>query len=129
MTTDALEKLGVVWWEGQAGSMPLAFDSHALFGALLGAWLVHRTRHRLKVWMRVGLHNSLKPWQRMGTLLLSAGVGYLFTPLLLSFAPFLSSGVAAFVAAVVVIPISVKVMFWLDDVELKDLLQRWWRGS
>ncbi|HKS12377.1 MAG TPA: putative holin [Pseudomonas sp.] len=91
-----------------------AFDGHALFGAFLGAWMVASTRRRLKV------------WQRLGSLFLSAGVGYLFTPLVLSLsAPLFSSGVAAFVAAVVVIPISNKVMVWLDTAELREIFQRW----
>ncbi|WP_166358491.1 putative holin [Pseudomonas akapageensis] len=96
---------------GLASVIPL-IDGDALFGAVLGAWLVTSTRQ------------SLKAWQRMGSLLLSAGVGYLFTPLVLSMGPFLSSGVAAFVGAVVVIPISIKVMVWLDAAELRDIFQR-----
>ncbi len=94
-----------------------AFDGGALFGALLGAWLVASTRRRLK------------GWQRLGSLMLSAGVGYLFTPLVLLLAPFLSSGVAAFVAALVVIPISIKVMVWVDAADLRDIFQRFRRGS
>ncbi|UVJ43135.1 phage holin family protein [Pseudomonas sp. LS1212] len=96
---------------GLASFIPL-INGDALFGALLGAWLVASTRQ------------SLKAWQRMGSLLLSAGVGYLFTPLVLSMASFLSSGVAAFVGAVVVIPISIKVMVWLDGADLREVFQR-----
>ncbi|MDD1012133.1 putative holin [Pseudomonas rubra] len=96
---------------GLAFSVPVV-DGDAIFGALLGAWLVVSTRGALKV------------WQRIGSLLLSAGVGYLFTPLVLLTAPFLSNGVAAFIGSVVVIPICIKVMIWLDSADLKDILQR-----
>ncbi|NBA94748.1 putative holin [Pseudomonas sp. R5(2019)] len=87
-------------------------DGDALFGSLLGAWLVSSTRQHLKA------------WQRLGSLTLSAGVGYLFAPMVLSVAPFLSTGVAAFIGAVVVIPICIKVMVWLDAADLREVLQR-----
>ncbi|MEG0862691.1 MAG: putative holin [Pseudomonas sp.] len=96
---------------GLATSMPTV-EGDVVFGALLGAWLVASTR------------GALKAWQRLGSLFLSAGVGYLFTPPVLLMAPFLSGGVAAFIAAVVVIPISIKVMIWLDTAELRDILKR-----
>ncbi|MFK0089969.1 putative holin [Pseudomonas sp. NPDC090755] len=101
---------------GLASSMPVV-DGDTVFGALLGAWLVASTR------------GFLKAWQRLGSLFLSAGVGYLFTPLVLLMAPFLSSGVAAFIGAVVVIPISIKVMIWLDSTDLREILQRLRNGS
>ncbi|MBA1205224.1 hypothetical protein G7009_26290 [Pseudomonas capeferrum] len=104
------------------------FDGNALFGAILGAWLISSSRRRLRAWLVTSSRQQLKAWQRVGSLFLAAGVGYLFTPLMLSLAPFLSSGVAAFVAAVVVIPISIKVMLWLDATDLRDILQRWRRG-
>lgn len=101
---------------GLASSMPTV-DGDTIFGAVLGAWLVASTQ------------GVLKAWQRLGSLFLSAGVGYLFTPLVLLLAPFLSSGVAAFIAAVVVIPISIKVMIWLDSADLREILQRLRNGS
>ena len=104
------------------------FDGNALFGAILGAWLISSSRRRLRAWLVTNSRQQLKLWQQVGSLFLAAGVGYLFTPLMLSLAPFLSSGVAAFVAAVVVIPISIKVMLWLDAADLKDIFQRWRRG-
>ena len=104
------------------------FDGNALFGAILGAWLISSSQRRLRAWLVTNSRQQLKVWQQVGSLFLAAGVGYLFTPLMLSLAPFLSSGVAAFVAAVVVIPISIKVMLWLDAADLKDILQRWRRG-
>lgn len=101
---------------GLASALP-AVDADAVFGALLGAWLVASTR------------GFLKAWQRMGSLFLSAGVGYLFMPLFRSIAPFLSSGEAAFIGAVVVIPIVIKVMIWLDGADLREIIQRLRGGS
>lgn len=89
-----------------------AIDGEALFGALLGAWLVASTKQNLKV------------WQRMGSLLLSAGVGYLFAPMALRMAPFLTSGGAAFGCALVVIPISIKAMVWVEKSNLWDIVRR-----
>jgi len=126
---EVVEAAALAWRQSQVSGEALGFDSQAVFGALLGAWLVSSSRRRLKAWVVIGSRRPLKVWQRIVTLLLSAGVGYLFTPLMLSLVPFLSSGVAAFVAAVVVIPISIKVMFWLDAADLKDIVQRWRRGG
>lgn len=103
------------------------FDGQALAGAILGAWLVSSSKG--KAWVTIRTRRKLSLHQRLLTLLLSAGVGYLFMPLLLSLVPFVSTGVAAFVAAVVVIPISVKVMLWLENADLKEIVQRWRRGS
>ncbi|MDG9882226.1 hypothetical protein CSV86_006820 [Pseudomonas putida CSV86] len=112
-TTSSLSSLFIGL--GLASSLP-AVEGDMVFGALLGAWLVASTR------------GFLKAWQRIGSLLLSAGVGYLFTPLMRSIGPFLSGGEAAFIGAVVVIPIVIKVMIWLDGAELRDIIQRL-RGS
>lgn len=92
------------------GTLP-AIDGEALFGAALGAWLVTTTRA------------NFKAWQRMGSLLLSAGVGYLFTPVALPMAPFLTEGVTAFLCALVVIPISIKLMQWIDGAGIGDIIR------
>ena len=104
------------------------FDSHSLFGALLGTCLTYSSRHRLKQWLpEVTARKRFKRWQRIGMIALCTSVGYLFAPLVQSLAPFLSSGIAGFVAAQVVIPVSIKVMLWLDETDLKELVQRWTR--
>jgi hypothetical protein len=102
---------GLLLGLGVAATLP-PIDGEALFGAALGAWLVTATR------------KNFKAWQRMGSLLLSAGVGYLFTPVTLPFAPFLTSGVAAFLCALMVIPISIKTMQWIDDANLGEIIRR-----
>ncbi|MFV3324846.1 hypothetical protein ACNFG0_00095 [Pseudomonas sp. NY15372] len=107
---------------------PTSLDFNALFGAMLGAWLVSSSRRRLRQWGILSNDDRLKVWQRMVALALAGGVGYLFTPFVLSLAPSLPSGVAAFVAALVVIPISIKVMHWVDHADLQDMIQRWRKG-
>jgi hypothetical protein len=96
---------------GLASAVPL-IDGNALFGAVLGAWLV------------TSIKKDLKAWQRVGSLLLSSGVGYLFAPIALNLAPMLTSGVAAFTCALVVIPISIKAMVWVERADLLDILRR-----
>jgi hypothetical protein len=102
---------GLLLGLGVATTLP-PVDGEALFGAALGAWLVTTTR------------KNFKAWQRIGSLLLSAGVGYLFTPVTLPFAPFLTSGVAAFLCALMVIPISIKTMQWIDGATLAEIILR-----
>jgi hypothetical protein len=90
-------------------------DGEVLFGASLGAWLVTTTRV------------SFKAWHRVGCWLLSAGVGYLFTPVALPLAPFLTAGVTAFLCALIVIPVSIKLMLWVDSATISEFI-RYLRG-
>lgn len=88
-----------------------SIDGEALFGATLGAWLVTTTR------------TNFKAWQRIGSWLLSAGVGYLFTPVALPLAPSLTGGVTAFLCALIVIPVSIKLMQWVDGAGIGDIVR------
>ena len=107
---------GLLMGLGLATAVPL-IDGGALFGAVLGAWLVTSTKRDLQV------------WQRLGSLSMSAGVGYLFAPVVLAFAPFILSGGAAFVGALVVIPISIKCMVWVEQADLFEIVRRIRGGS
>jgi hypothetical protein len=98
-------------------------EGRALFGALLGALLVSAARDRLIIVSR----RRLSACKQVLLVFLTLGVGYLFEPLLHALAPMLSRGMAAFAAAVVVIPITLKVLVWLDSVDLRELIQRWRR--
>ncbi|RAI72437.1 hypothetical protein DOZ80_02505 [Pseudomonas fluorescens] len=86
-------------------------DGEVLFGAMLGAWLVTTTR------------TNFKAWQRIGSWLLSAGVGYLFTPVAHPLAPFLTVGVTAFLCALIVIPVSIKLMQWIDSAGIGEIIR------
>ncbi len=107
---------GLLMGLGLATAVPL-IDGEALFGAILGAWLV------------TSIKRDLKAWQRLGSLLLSAGVGYLFAPVALKLAPIINSGGAAFSCAMVVIPISIKIMVWVEHADLFEILRRIRGGS
>lgn len=107
---------GLLMGLGLASAVPI-IDGDALFGAVLGAWLVTSTKH------------NLKAWQRIGSLLLSSGVGYLFAPTALRLAPVLTSGGAAFACALVVIPLSIKSMVWIERADLIEILRRLRGGS
>ena len=107
---------GLLMGLGLANAAPI-IDGDALFGAVLGAWLVTSTKH------------NLKAWQRLGSLLLSSGVGYLFAPTAMRLAPVLTSGGAAFACALVVIPVSIKAMVWIERADLIEILRRLKGGS
>lgn len=89
-----------------------AINSDALFGACLGAWLVTSARRKLTA------------WQHVGTFILSAGVGYLFAPVALPHLPGVSEGVCAFICALVIIPLSVKIMIWINRTDLAEFVHR-----
>ncbi|QXH49753.1 hypothetical protein KSS94_17590 [Pseudomonas fakonensis] len=101
----------------------LGVDGHVLFAALLGALLVSAARDRLIT----DTSRRLTLAKKLLLVFVTVGVGHLFEPLVLTLAPVLSRGMAAFVAAVVVIPISLKVMIWLDSLDPRELIQRWRR--
>lgn len=107
---------GLLMGLGLATAAPI-IDGEALFGALLGAWLVTSTKHDLKV------------WQRLGSLFLSAGVGYLFAPMALQAVPFITRGGGAFFSALLVIPISIKLMVWIEKADIWDIWRRFRGGS
>ena len=107
---------GLLMGLGLATAMPV-IDGEALFGAILGAWLVTSTKRDLKV------------WQRLGSLFLSAGVGYLFAPMALQLVPFVTSGGAAFGCALIIIPISIKAMVWVEKADFWEILRRIRGGS
>ena len=80
----------------------LGVDGDVLFAALLGALLVSAARDRL-------ITNETRRLTLAKKLLLvfvTVGVGHLFEPLVSSLVPLLTRGMSAFVAAVVVIPLS-----------------------
>ena len=87
-------------------------DNEVIFGACLGAWVV------------VGSRRDLRAWQQIGSFLLSACVGYLFTPVVLPHLTGFSAGATAFFCALVVIPISIKIMKWVNATDIADILRR-----
>ncbi|MFV3288290.1 hypothetical protein ACNFBR_06085 [Pseudomonas sp. NY11955] len=101
----------------------LSVDGKVLFAALLGALLVSAARDRLIT----NATRRLTQGKKVLLVFVTVGVGHLFEPLVSSLLPLLTRGMAAFVAAVVVIPISLKVMVFVDTLDPRELLQRWRR--
>ncbi|WP_371365471.1 putative holin [Pseudomonas sp. QL9] len=97
---------------GQGVATALSVDGAALFGAILGAWLV------------ASVKRDLKPWQRIGSMTLSTGMGYLFAEVMQKAFPILGSGPAAALGAVVIVPIGIKLMVWVEKSSLFDILGR-----
>ncbi|PPA02510.1 hypothetical protein C4E44_18965 [Pseudomonas sp. MWU12-2312b] len=110
LTDSAYNSVGALLLGLGIATLPV-IDGEVLFGASLGAWLVTTTRA------------NFKAWQRIGSWMLSAGVGYLFTPVALPLIPFLTAGVTAFLCALVVIPISIKLMQWIDGAALGEIVR------
>lgn len=88
-------------------------DNEVIFGACLGAWVVV-----------VGTRRDMRAWQQLGSFLLSACVGYLFTPVVLPHLTGFSAGATAFFCALVVIPISIKIMKWVIVTDIADIMRR-----
>ncbi|MDI2594283.1 phage holin family protein [Pseudomonas sp. N3-W] len=110
LTDSAYNSIGAMLLGVGVATLPV-IDGEVLFGAALGAWLVTTTR------------SNFKAWQRIGSWLLSAGVGYLFTPVALPLVPFLTGGVTAFFCALVVIPVSIKLMQWIDGAGIGEIIR------
>ena len=87
-------------------------DPEAALGAVLGGWVVTRSRR------------ILKRWQHMASFALSACVGYLFTPAAAPHLPGLPVSVTAFICALLALPISIKVMTWVNTADITDILRR-----
>lgn len=96
---------------GAASLLP-GVDGNALMGALLGAALVAYAR------------KELKPWQRLGGLCFSALVGYLMATEMVNQTPIKDTGAGAFIGAIVIVPLALKLMEWVDKLEIATLFKR-----
>ncbi|WP_315807477.1 putative holin [Pseudomonas sp. C9-3] len=103
---------GVILGVGVSATMP-AFDLQVLFGALLGAWLI------------TGTQANLKPWLRVLSLLPPATLGYLFAEGALTRFPALTTpAFSAFACALLGIPLSLKAVKWLNELDFNEILRR-----
>lgn len=87
-------------------------DPDALFGACIGAWVLTSRRR------------NLRGWQYTGTFLLSASVGYLFAPVAPPHLTGLSTGITAFICALIVIPFSIKTTAWVNRADIAEIIRR-----
>ena len=67
---------------------------------------------------------ELKPWQRLGGLCFSALVGYLMATETVNQTPIKDTGAGAFIGAIVIVPLALKLMEWVDKLEIATLFKR-----
>lgn len=112
MAEPASSSVSTLYVGGALAALAPLIDGDALFGAFLGGWLVAATQRHFKA------------WQRLASMALSVGVGYLFSPVVQPLLPVLSSGAAAFFGALLVIPVSIKVRAWAHAADLQEIIRR-----
>lgn len=84
-------------------------DGDALMGAVLGAALVALSK------------KDLKPWQRIGSLVFSALVGYLLSGEVIAQTPLTNSGSGAFYGAIFIVPVALKLMQYVDKIDTEAI--------
>ena len=94
------------------GCIVSGIDIEVMIGAALGAWLIMSGKR----------NSSIR--QRLTTLFLSAGAGYIFAPMAMEIAPVFTAGGAAFGCALIVVPIGIKVNVWVRQADLPELIKR-----
>ncbi|MFH6566265.1 MULTISPECIES: putative holin [Pseudomonas] len=112
MTIEIVNLAQYWYFETKLSIVVAMIDRDTLFGASLGACIVTSRR------------GNLKGWRFPGSFFLSAGVGYLFAPVVLPHLPGLSSGVTAFICALIVIPISIKLTAWVNTADIVEIIRR-----
>lgn len=92
-------------------------NGNALLGAVFGAALFATTK------------KDLKPLQRLTTMLLATGIGYLLTPEIIKHTFITNDATAGIVAAIFSLPIILKIMVWVDQSNLTDIINKFFRGG
>ena len=92
-------------------------NGNALIGAVFGAALFATTK------------KDLKPLQRLTTMLLATGIGYLLTPEIIKHTFITNDATAGMVAAIFSLPIILKIMVWVDQSNLTDIINKIFRGG
>ena len=100
-----------------AASLLPFINGNALLGAVFGAALFATTK------------KDLKPLQRMLTMLLATGIGYLLTPEITARTFISNDATAGMVAAIFSLPIILKIMVWVDQSNLTDIINKFFRGG
>lgn len=101
---------------GAAALLPF-IDGDALLGAVLGATLIASTKRDIR-W-----------WQRLLSLLLSIGIGYILAPEVIGQTPIKSMAAAAFIAAICAIPLALKAAVWAEQFDIGSLAKLLGKGG
>lgn len=94
---------------GVAASMPF-IDGNALLGAALGAALIASTKRDLR-W-----------WQRLLSLFISAGAGYVLASEVINQTPIRSIAAAAFFASVCAVPVALRLSVMAEQLDIASVL-------
>lgn len=92
-------------------------NGNALLGAVFGAALFATTK------------KDLKPLQRLVTMLLATGIGYLLTPEITQRSVVSNDATASMIAAIFSLPVILKIMVWVDQSSLTDMINKFFRGG
>lgn len=84
-------------------------DGDALLGAVLGATLIASTK------------KDIRWWQRLFSLALSVGLGYILAPEVINQTPVKSMAFAAFIASICAIPLALKFAVWVEQFDISSL--------
>ena len=100
-----------------AASLLPFVNGNALLGAVFGAALFATTR------------KDLKPLQRLVTMLLATGIGYLLSPEVTARSFISNDATAGMIASIFSLPIILKIIVWVDQSSLSDILNKIFRGG
>ncbi|KAA8734921.1 hypothetical protein F4V57_03950 [Acinetobacter qingfengensis] len=101
---------------GAASLLPFV-NGNALLGAVFGAALFATTK------------KDLKPLQRLMTMILATGIGYLLTPEITARSFINNDATAGMIAAIFSLPIILKIMVWVDQSSLSDIWNKFRGGG
>lgn len=101
---------------GAASLLPFV-NGNALLGAVFGAALFATTK------------KDLKPLQRLMTMILATGIGYLLTPEITARSFVSNDATAGMIAAIFSLPIILKIMVWVDQSSLSDIWNKFRGGG
>ncbi|MDM1022064.1 putative holin [Acinetobacter sp. VNK23] len=100
-----------------AASLLPFVNGNALLGAVFGAALFATTK------------KDLKPLQRLVTMILATGIGYLLTPEIITRTMISNDATAGMVAAIFSLPIILKAIVWVDQSNLSDIFNKFRGGG
>lgn len=95
---------------GAAALLPFV-DGDALLGAVLGAVLIASTK------------KDISWWQKLLSTLLSVGLGYVLAAEVVNLTPITSKAAAAFAASICAIPVGLKLVVWIEQLDIGAALQ------
>lgn len=86
-----------------------SLDGNALFGAVVGSAVIALNQ------------KDLRAWQRVLGLLVAVGSGYVSAAEIVAQTPITKTGPGAFVGAIIVVPIALKVLAVIEKMQLADV--------